>query len=236
MNFFKRLFKIGQAEANSAVDKMEDPIKMTEQGIRDMKEELAKSLEALAEVKATTIRAHKDYESYLAKAEEYQTKALLLLKKAQQGEMEMAEAENLATQSLVKKEQQTEHAEGAKTEHTKLSQSVSNLEGNISELRSTIEKWENELKTLKARVKVSSATKKINKEMARIDQDSTVEMLERMKEKVAQEEAMAEAYGDIAEKGKSIDKKIDKAIDTQKESAKTELEKLKDQLGMTENE
>ncbi|HIO27988.1 MAG TPA: PspA/IM30 family protein, partial [Flavobacteriaceae bacterium] len=46
MNIFKRLFKIGQSEANSAIDKMEDPIKMTEQGIRDMKQELEKSLEA----------------------------------------------------------------------------------------------------------------------------------------------------------------------------------------------
>jgi len=37
MNIFKRLFKIGQAEAHSAVDKLEDPIKLTEQGIRDLK-------------------------------------------------------------------------------------------------------------------------------------------------------------------------------------------------------
>ena len=37
MNIFRRLFKIGQAEANSAIDGMEDPIKMTEQGIRDLK-------------------------------------------------------------------------------------------------------------------------------------------------------------------------------------------------------
>ena len=35
MNIFKRLFKIGQSEANSAIDKMEDPIKMTD--LRDLK-------------------------------------------------------------------------------------------------------------------------------------------------------------------------------------------------------
>ena len=28
MNFFKRIFKIGEAEANSALDKMEDPIRV----------------------------------------------------------------------------------------------------------------------------------------------------------------------------------------------------------------
>jgi len=39
MNIFKRLFRIGSAEANSLVDKLEDPIKMTEQGIRELKED-----------------------------------------------------------------------------------------------------------------------------------------------------------------------------------------------------
>ena len=34
------------------MDKLEDPIKMTEQGIRDMKKDLESSLKALAEVKA----------------------------------------------------------------------------------------------------------------------------------------------------------------------------------------
>ena len=55
MNVFKRIFKIGQAEAHSLVDKIEDPIKLTEQGIRDMKKDLDKSLEALAQVKALAI-------------------------------------------------------------------------------------------------------------------------------------------------------------------------------------
>lgn len=60
MNIFKRLFKIGSAEANSLVDKLEDPIKMTEQGIRDLKEDMSKALQAMAEVKALAIRAKND--------------------------------------------------------------------------------------------------------------------------------------------------------------------------------
>ena len=44
MNVFKRLFRVGEAEAHSALDKLEDPIKMTEQGIRDLKKDLDASL------------------------------------------------------------------------------------------------------------------------------------------------------------------------------------------------
>jgi len=54
-NFFKRLFKVAQSEAHSAVSKLEDPIKLTEQGIRDLKGDLESSLKNLAEVKAISI-------------------------------------------------------------------------------------------------------------------------------------------------------------------------------------
>ena len=103
MNIFRRLFKIGESEANSAIDKMEDPIKMTEQGIRDMKQDLEKSLEALAQVKALAIRAKNEQEEHQDKAEDYHNKAILILKKAEKGQMEKEEADRLAKQALVKK-------------------------------------------------------------------------------------------------------------------------------------
>ncbi|VTP96309.1 PspA/IM30 family protein [Sphingobacterium daejeonense] len=34
MNIFKRLLKIGQAEIHALVEKMEDPISLTEQGLK----------------------------------------------------------------------------------------------------------------------------------------------------------------------------------------------------------
>ena len=116
MNFFKRLFKIGQAEAHSAVDKLENPIRLTEQGIRDMKEDLNKSLKALAEVKAMAIRAKNDIETYENKAEDYQGKAILLLQRAEKGELDVAEADRLATDALVKKEDNLRLMENATTE------------------------------------------------------------------------------------------------------------------------
>jgi len=61
-------------------------------------------------------------------------------------------------------------------------------------------------------VKVASATKNLNKQMASIDSSDTISMLERMKDKVEQEEALADAYGSIANESKSLDDEIDKAI------------------------
>ena len=105
MNIFRRLFKIGQAEANSAVDKLEDPIKMTEQGIRDLKNDLSSALQAMAEVKALAIRSKNDAEKEADRAADYEKKAVLLLKKAESGEITMEEADRLASECLVSKDQ-----------------------------------------------------------------------------------------------------------------------------------
>lgn len=235
MNIFKRLFKMGQAEANSAIDNMEDPIKLTEQGIRDLRVDLEKNLEALAQVKALAIRANNDHDDYKSKAEEYKNKAVLLLKKAQRGEMETAEAERLAKEALVLKEEATQKAAFSKTESDNLKNSVAQLEGNISQIKSSISNWENELRTLKARVKVSKAKSTLNKQMAELDSTGTVAMLERMKDKVAQEEALAEAYGDIAGNNKSIDDEINSAVDVTEANAESELDALKKELGLEDD-
>lgn len=232
MNIFKRLFKIGQAEANSAIDKMEDPIKLTEQGIRDLRSDLEKSLESLAQIKALAIRAKNDIESYTSKAEDYQQKAMLILKKAQNKELEMNEADRLAKEALIKKEEASQEISRTKIEAEKLDSSVAQLEKNVQEIKNNINKWENELKTLKARVKVSKATKNLNKQMAELDSSSTVSLLERMKDKVAQEEALAEAYGDIASSTKTIDDELNSALDLKESNAENDLAKLKEQLGL----
>lgn len=234
MNVFKRLFKIGEAEAHSAVDKLEDPIKLTEQGIRDLKKDLDKSLQALAEVKAMTIRAKNEVETHKNKAQNYENKAMLLLKKVQSGGIDPAEADRLASEALVKKEESTGQMNRAIDERDRFDKNVAQLEANVKKVRSTISQYENELKTLKARVKVSSATKKLNKQMAQIDTSGTVSMLERMKDKVAEEEALAESYGEIANESKSVDDEIDKAIAGSSSEAKAadDLAAMKAKLGL----
>lgn len=235
MNIFKRLFKIGQAEANASIDNMEDPIKMTEQGIRDMKEDLSKSVEAMAQVKAMAIRSKNERDEHQEKAKDYESKAIAILKKAHAGSIDAQEADRLAKEALAKKEEAQSHANRASEDTTKFEGNVAQLQSTIQTIKDTIGNWENELKTLKARVKVSSATKNVNKQMAALDSTGTVSMLERMKEKVAQEEALADAYGDIANATKSIDDEINAAANTSEEKVDDELAKLKEQLGLNKD-
>ncbi len=232
MNVFRRLFKVGEAETHSALDKLENPIKMTEQGIRDLKKDLDESLKALAEVKAMAIRAKNDVQTNRSKAQDYEGKAMLLLKKAQNGELDAEDADRLATEALTKKEEFTQAMNTSKTEQERFDKNVAQLDVTVKKLKSNISGYENELRTLKARVKVSEASAKVNKQMAQIDATSTVSMLERMKEKVTQQEALAEAYGDIAGESKSLDDEIDSALDGQSVKATDDLAAMKAKLGL----
>lgn len=232
MSIFRRLFKVGEAQANSAIDKIEDPVKMSEQAIRDLKGDLNQALESLAEVKALAIRTRRDMKNYQQQSADYEKKAMLLLQRSQQGQIDAGEADRLASEALGRKEQADRQLTQTQTEVQKYDNMTANLEAKVNDLKSQISAWENEIKTLKARAKVSTATKKLNKQLAGIDSSSTVSMLERMKAKVEEEESLAESYGEIAAAPKSLDDEIDKAIGTGGGSDK--LKELKARMGIIE--
>lgn len=212
MNLFKRLFKFGSSEAHSAMDKLEDPIKMSEQALRDLKKDVDQSLHSLAEVKAIVIQSQRAQENHQADADDYKTKAMRLVQKASAGELDNDEADRLASEALSQHQQAQQAASKAQQESDKYRQMAANLEQRIQDLRSQTNQWENELKTLKARSKVSNASKKINKQMAQIDSSSTISTLEKMRTRVEEEEALAESYGDMAQPQKSLDDEINQAL------------------------
>lgn len=230
MNIFTRLFRIGKAEIHSVIDGFEDPINLTEQGIREMKEQLSKSIEALAQLKALSIRKKNEAEAEQQTAKDYYNKAVILVQKAEKGELDAAEADRLAKEALKKQSAAHESSLHLEKEHEKLHSECEKMQGNINNLKSSISKWENELKTLRARVQVSEATKDINKKMTLIDTGSTVSMLEKLKERVAQQEALAEAYSDISRAGKTIDEEIDAIVKNNDTQAEEALQKLKETL------
>lgn len=235
-SLIKRLFRIGKAEANSALDKLENPIKMTKQGLRDLKTDLDKSLQSLAEVKAIAIRTNREVQTYKQNADDYEKKAMALLKQGQSGQMDAAEAERLATEALARREENLKLYQVALQNKQKYDTMVANMEAKIRQLKSQLAKWENELRTLEARDKVSKATTKLNKQLSNIDSSGTLSMLERMKEKVDEQEALAEAYGEMADESKSIDEEIDKALNNPTITASAALEDLKRKMGMLPKE
>lgn len=212
-NWFKRLFKIGESEAHAALDKLENPINMIEQGLRDLREDLNKGLKSLAEVKALAIKADNDQKEKNKVAAEYEQKAMLLLQKAAAGNLDQLEADRLASEALMKKQITETQIETLKGTSDQYKEMAARIDSNNKHLKSKIEGYESELGTLKARVKVAKSTKDFNQKLAGLDANNTLRMLEKMKDKINQEEALAQSYADIADNNKSIDDQINKALE-----------------------
>ena len=232
-SIFQRMFKVGQSQAHSAMDKFEDPIKMTEQGIRDLKNDLQGSMRSLAEVKGVVIRLKKEADDNKRLAADYERKAMMLLKKMQNGELDSAQSERLATEALNRKEECSQKAVSVMQNWEQQDKMASRLQASVSKLRSTVSSYENELITLRARAKTAAATRKINEQVARVDSTGTIAMLEKMKAKVEEDESLAQSYGELASAETSVDDEINSALaGSQLSLASDKLAVLKAKMGM----
>tara|TARA_B100000749_G_scaffold37162_2_gene25656 strand:- start:543 stop:1253 length:711 start_codon:yes stop_codon:yes gene_type:complete len=233
-SIFQRIFKVTQSEAHASMDKFEDPIKMSEQGVRDLKTSLQASMVSLAQVKSLAIRLQKETDDHKKRAADYERKAMLLLKRMQGGEIEGAEAERLATEALSKKEEALQRHTTVSGEQQAQQRLADQLQTKVEELKRQISKYENEVVTLRARARTASSMRKINQQLAGADASGTVAMLEKMKNKVQEEESLAEAYGQLSDVGGTIDEDIDKALALPSTAATSDsLAELKKKMGMS---
>ena len=232
-SIFQRIFKVAQSEAHATMDKLEDPIKMSEQGVRDLKKSLQASMVSLAQVKSLAISLRKQADDQKKMAADYERKAMLILKRLQGGEMEQAEAERLATAALSKKEEALQRAATLSGDQQAQQQMADQLQTKVEELKRQIGKFENEVITLRARARTASSMRKINQQLAGADASGTVAMLEKMKNKVQEEESLAQAYGELSDVGGTVDEDIDKALALPSSTASSDsLAELKKKMGI----
>ena len=232
-SIFQRIFKVAQSEAHATMDKLEDPIKMSEQGVRDLKKSLQASMVSLAQVKSLAISLRKQADDQKKMAADYERKAMLMLKRLQGGEMEQAEAERLAAAALSKKEEALQRAATLSGDQQAQQQMADQLQTKVEELKRQIGKFENEVITLRARARTASSMRKINQQLAGADASGTVAMLEKMKNKVQEEESLAQAYGELSDVGGTTDEDIDKALALPSSTASSDsLAELKKKMGM----
>ena len=210
MGIFQRLFRWGKSEVNDAMDSLEDPVKMTAEGIRELEKKLDDSIKALAQVKASCIGAKNELDKAKQESVDYENKAMMFLKAVEAGKMQQSEADKLATQCLEKKSQKLQQIPTLEANYQKYQAAVNKIEDSVKVLKTNIEKWKSESKMLKARAKVAEATVNVNKQLAGIDSSDTIAMLEKMKEKVDQQEALADSYLEISQDSNERD--IDSAL------------------------
>jgi phage shock protein A len=225
MGIFKRLRDLTMGSINDLLDKAEDPVKMLNQFLRDMEEDI---LEAEASV-AKQIAIEKKFKQQYEEAEEMVTK---------RGEQAMKALEqnneDLARRALEDKKEQQARYDELKRQYDISKTNADQLRGQLTEMKDEFNKMKNKKDLLIARAESAKAQKQINQAMSGFGTDNAAKGFDRMSEKVLQMEAEAQASGELRSSNRSLDDELDQlskgdGVDDELAALKAKLAEKKQQ-------
>ena len=210
----KRTAKIAESESNSALDKLEDPVKMSEQIIRDMSKKLEGGLEGQAKYKASIKRKEKDIITLKARKEEWEEKAGKIKTKVKSEAISKEDAmEGLTTclntieniKDTIEKEEKILSVQNGKYKE---------FSARVTRLKETIKEANESLRQLRADAELAKVNKEIGKEFASIDGvNNAASQLEKLREKVDADMALGDAYSDLENDNKTAEDKVNDLLD-----------------------
>ncbi len=189
MGLFSRLGTLIRSNINEIINKAEDPEKMLNQVLVDMKSQLVEAKKQVAVAIADEKRLKKQYQQEAAKSSEWERKAMLAIK---------AGDDNLAKAALARKTEHDEVSETLRQQWEAQKQSVEQLKGALRSLDAKIEEAKRKRNILVSRQKRAEAQRTINETLSNINSTSAFDTFERMSDRVTQIEAEAEATAEIS--------------------------------------
>lgn len=203
MSIFSRLFKIGQAHTNKALDSLEKPEVMLEQAIRDREAQIADVREKIQKVIAS----------------ERRQKALLLKQQEEKASWEqkaeralVAGNEDLATKALVRAEEHETNAVSLDTQWQGMRKDVDSLKIALKKMEDDLAELRRNKDILVAQASAAEVKKDIYEAKAKIgSKNETSNLIARMKAKAENASYEADAAEELAnEGGDSLEKEFEK--------------------------
>jgi phage shock protein A len=215
MSILDRIFRVGKAKANTVVDKLENPVEMSEQILRELNEQLQKGIASEAEVKAIALGHRAEEKSNMDKSEEWKNKAYMLVDKMEKAtDEEKANLNHLAEVAAQNVKDYENKALLARQNAEREEKSLEVMDRKLKDLRDMITKTKNDVEMIKSQQKTAEASEKINMAMSSIDTDGLVQTMQRMKEKVTATELRAQAYAEVNDQTMSSEQEINKVLST----------------------
>jgi phage shock protein A len=223
MGLFSRLGTLIRSNINELINKAEDPEKMLNQVLVDMKTQLVEAKKQVAVAIADEKRLKKQYEMEAAKAIEWEKKAMLAVK---------AGDDNLAKAALARKAEHEEVAETLRQQWEAQKASVEQLKMALRGLDAKIEEAKRKRNILVSRQKRAQAQATINRTLSQLNSgDSYDSTFARMDERVTQLEAEAEATAELGALPEASLETQFKALEAGS-SVDSELEALKQKMAL----
>jgi len=223
MGFFGRLATLIKSNLNDLISKSEDPEKMLNQILVDMNQQLIEAKKQVAVAIADEKRLHKQLETEVAVAAEWERKAMMAVR---------AGDENLAKEALLRKKEHDGTAAAFREQWDKQKRATEQLKTALRALNHKIEEAKRKKNVLVARQRRAEAMKSIQETMSGLSDTSAFDAFDRMAEKIDQTEAEAEAGAELAEEytGDVLTHKFSQLEATA--GADADLEALKRKMGL----
>lgn len=219
MKIFKRLRDLTMATIHDLLDKAEDPVKMLNQFLRDMAEDLKEAENAVAGQIAMEKRLKLQYQEAEQMVVKREEQAMQALKSGN---------EELARKVLGDKKEHQERCEALKQQYETATKNTIRLRDQLKEMKEQYNTMKNKRELLINRAETATAEKRIQKSMSSFGSEHASTGFGRMSEKVSRMEIEAEVAREIRVTNQSLD---DELRDLNKQDTiEAELAELKAKL------
>jgi phage shock protein A len=190
MAILDRISTVIQSNLNALINKAEDPQKMLDQILLDMRQQLAEAKREVAAAVADEKRLGAQLDAELEQVREWERRATLAVQKGD---------DDLAREALRRKTDHEQIARGYKQQWDAQKASTDNLKNALRALSEKIDEASRKKNLLIARQKRAEAQKHIHEVMSGLTDTSAFETFDRMAAKVEQIEAEAGAAVEISQ-------------------------------------
>jgi len=220
MGILDRLSRLIRANINDLIRRAEDPEKIIEQALEDMRNTLRDARMEVAEAMAEQKKLERDQQSYADQISGWENKAAEALK---------AGREDLAREALKRKGQAQSLADGFAQQVAKQNDMISQLTTQLKALEGKIQEAEAKKALLIARKKGVEAAETVRRFESKVDTHGAVEAFDDMEQRI---QAMEDKHAALAQMDKSdIDKELESL--TPDKNVEDDLARLKKQIGMS---
>ncbi len=223
MGIFDRLSTMLRSNINDLISRAENPEKMLNQLIVDMKSQLAKAKQQVASAIADEKKLQADAESMRKQSEDWERRAMLAVQEGR---------DDLAKQALLRYNEALQGAQQLHETWVKHKAETESLKGSLRSLNDKIEEAKRKKNILVARARRAEAQQRIQETMSGMGDKSAFESFERMTEKIENQERKAIASAELQAEFEG-DTLMDQFKSLEyKGSADQQLLELKSKMGM----
>ena len=226
MGIFDRIATLFKSNINDLISKAENPEKMLDQILIDMRNQLAQAKQQVASSIADEKRLKDQADAEYKSAQDWEAKAMLAVKQGR---------DDLAKQALLRHTESLQHANQLEETWQTQQATVEKLKNSLRDLNDKIEEAKRKKNLLLARQRSAQAQQRIAQTMSGMSEKSAFEAFARMEEKIANNERQIKASVEIDEEFsgdrlQSDFKKLERVAGSA--SADQQLIALKEKMGL----